>query len=112
MSTSLPPLPPLPEPGDGAMWSARVQEAYSIIVSAYENALQSYNHNDGDPLRLQLTISDLQPVKVVVASLLNEGVAEAYVTECVQAVLALERALELSARAAAGEYVILYRPFV
>lgn len=103
MNTNLPPIPALPELGEGALWSARVQEAHSIIITAYENALRSYNHNDGDALRLQLTVSELQPVKVVVASLLQEGLDEGYVTECVQAVLALERAVKLSARAAAGE---------
>ncbi|KAG8913221.1 hypothetical protein FRC01_004663 [Tulasnella sp. 417] len=100
---SLPPIPTLPELGEGVTWSARVQEAHSIILLAYEDALRSYNHNDGDALRLQLTISELQPVKVVIASLLKEGLNEGYVTECAQAVIALEQALELSARAAAGE---------
>lgn len=103
MNTTLPSIPPLPEPSIGAMWSARIQEAYTIIRSAYDAALRSLNRDDGDPLRLQLTISDLQPVKVVVASLLKEGLYEEYVTECIQAVLALERVLESSARAAAGE---------
>lgn len=102
---TLPSIPPLPEPTNGAMWSGHIQEAHLIIVSAHGNALQSYTHNNGDALRLKLTISDLHPVKVVVTSLLTEGLDKEYVMECIQAVLALERALELSARAAAGEYV-------
>ncbi|KAG8988836.1 hypothetical protein FRB90_002527 [Tulasnella sp. 427] len=103
MTTQLSPIPPLPALNNNATWSPRIQEAHSIITVSYEEALKGYHRNDGDPLRLQLIISELEPVKVIIASLLSEGMDQAFVTECIQAVLALERTLTASARSAAGE---------
>lgn len=86
-------LLPLPAPPPSRSWPANVRNTYSIVTSAYDQAIAIRELRSSEPLRISVAKDRLIDIRPLLVGMEYDGISPDWTQQCAASLMAIDRDL-------------------